>query len=139
MQEHPHSIALRWVHQAQDDLRIAGALADERSYNNACFLCQQAAEKALKGLLIWRCGDYPRLHVIEKLLDELGAVDPALANELRETQALDPYYVSTRYPDALDGALPATAFFAKEAALAIERATMAVRRIAQILDDAGRP
>ncbi len=86
------------------------------------FLCQQSAEKALKGLLIWIRGDFARTHVITALLAELRSADPAVADELRGAAALDAYYQSTRYPDALGGAVPATTFQLEEATLGIGRA-----------------
>lgn len=122
MQEHPLEHARRWLRQALDDCAVAEELRRDGRYNVACFLAQQSAEKALKGLLYWRRGDYPRLHAIGTLIEELRTADAALAERLHEAAALDTYYLSTRYPDALDGGLPATSFFAKEAELAIGRA-----------------
>ncbi len=121
MQEHPLDHARRWLQQALDDCAVADELCNEGRYNVACFLAQQSAGKAVKGLLYWRKGDYPRLHAIGTLLEELRAADASLAERLREAAALDAYYLSTRYPDALDGGLPSGSFFEKEARLAIER------------------
>ncbi len=121
MQEHPLEHARRWLRQAQEDCAVAAELVKEKRYNVACFLAQQSAEKAIKALLFWLKGDHPRLHAIGTLLEELATVNPELAQRLHEASALDAYYLSTRYPDALDGALPATSFFEKEARLALER------------------
>ena len=41
----------RWLEQATVDLRWAEDLAQRGGYHLACFLAQQVAEKALKGLL----------------------------------------------------------------------------------------
>ncbi|MHB8179032.1 MAG: HEPN domain-containing protein [Vulcanimicrobiaceae bacterium] len=117
MQEHPLDQARRWLEQARADLVL--------------FLCQQSAEKALKRLLIWIRGDFARTHVITALLAELRSADPAVADELRGAAALDAYYQSTRYPDALGGAVPATTF-------QLEEATLAIGRAKHVLDIVGR-
>jgi HEPN domain-containing protein len=39
--------AERWMRQAEEDLDVANLLAKNRRYNVACFMAQQAAEKAL--------------------------------------------------------------------------------------------
>jgi HEPN domain-containing protein len=139
MQEHPLDLAKRWLQQAQDDCVVAEELREEERHNVACFLAQQSAEKALKALLVWRGGDYPRLHAIGTLIEELRRIDAPLAERLREATALDAYYLSTRYPDALDGGLPSASFFDKEAKLAIERARDVLSVVAEELTKAEEP
>ncbi len=67
-------------------------------------------------------GDVPRAHAIADLLRELSTTDAMLAEQFREATALDPFYVSTRYPDAIGGAIPAASFHRAEAELALSRA-----------------
>lgn len=69
----------------------------------------------------------PRIHLIEMLLREL-APEHALGDELAaEARSLDKYYTTTRYPDVLDYALPATSFVRRKAdsALVIARGVLA--------------
>ena len=40
--------SLDWLRQAQDDYLFAQESLDLGHYNQICFICQQAAEKALK-------------------------------------------------------------------------------------------
>ena len=47
-----NELAERWLVFAQQDLRGAQVMFDEKLYNLACFHAQQCAEKALKGMLI---------------------------------------------------------------------------------------
>lgn len=72
----------------------------------ACFHPQQAAEKALKGLLQARIGTYPKSHVLEELL----LYHPQTQDDLQiwrdACRELDAFYIPTRYPDALPGLLP---------------------------------
>jgi HEPN domain-containing protein len=51
MRREPLDEGLRWLQQAEEDLRWARHLASEGGYHIACFLAQQVGEKALKGFL----------------------------------------------------------------------------------------
>ncbi|KAA1277742.1 MAG: HEPN domain-containing protein [SAR202 cluster bacterium] len=44
---------LRWLQQSQKDLEDAEFNQNGNRFNIACFLGQQAAEKAIKGYLYW--------------------------------------------------------------------------------------
>ncbi|MGH7729021.1 MAG: HEPN domain-containing protein [Vulcanimicrobiaceae bacterium] len=122
MQRDPLQVAHRWREQAEADLRYAHTNLSAKHYALVCFLSQQAAEKAIKAILHWRAGDFPRTHLIADLVEELRAHDPQLAERLREAPALDAFYQSTRYPDALDDAVPDRSFYDREARLALDRA-----------------
>lgn len=137
MQEHPLEHARRWFSQASADGDIAERVFEEQRYDLTLFLCQQVAEKALKALLIWYRGDYARTHVIGDLLDELREADAALARELAGLRALDAYYQSARYPDALGGAVPALTFQREEAELALQRIRKAIPIVGETLARAG--
>jgi len=133
MQQHPLELARNWFAQAERDLDAARYLADGLRYDLACFACQQAVEKALKGALVWLVGDRPRTHEIFKLVGELARERPGAAEALGDVSALDPFYVTTRYPDASGGGVPGLKFFAPEAELAIGRAERAVAYVAELL------
>jgi len=66
MQQHPLELARNWFAQAERDLDAARYLADGLRYDLACFACQQAVAKALKGAraLVWPASDRPRTHEI---------------------------------------------------------------------------
>ena len=52
-----------WLRRAESNLRIARAGREEGVFlEDLCFEAQQAAEKALKALLIYLGGEYPRVH-----------------------------------------------------------------------------
>ena len=50
MKPNPRAEAERWLAQAQSDLAFAEYGLDGGFYAQACFMCQQAGEKALKAL-----------------------------------------------------------------------------------------
>jgi HEPN domain-containing protein len=128
MQREPLEIATRWLEQAEADLE-AGTRNRERPFL-ACFLSQQSAEKALKGLLYWLRGDHQRIHLIATLLDECATAEPVPRDLDADARTLDKYYTTTRYPDVLDYALPAASFSVPEAdaALAIAQRVIAHAR-----------
>jgi len=78
----------------------------EKIYNQSCFHCQQAAEKLLKGYLLAKNQEVPKIHFLDELLNLCVKSDSSF-EDLREGCArLDDYYLPTRYPDALPGTLP---------------------------------
>jgi HEPN domain-containing protein len=71
--------ALRWSAWASDDLAAARAITSSTTTafpRQACYLSQQAAEKALKALLIALDIDFPKTHDLLRL----RALVPAAAS-----------------------------------------------------------
>jgi HEPN domain-containing protein len=117
-----------------DDVTVADELT-ARMPNVACFHAQQAAEKALKAWLVALSGDVAREHMMQNLLAELNALGVPVTNELSEDAlALGKFYTTTRYPDALGGADPRTAFLASEANDAVARARRVVESAASAVN-----
>lgn len=96
----------RWLEFAGDDLRSAELLAGAGIFHLACFHCQQAAEKILKGFLLARKRNYPRTHSLPDLLQLCAKLDSDFMSLERACISLDRFYVPTRYPDAAAGTLP---------------------------------
>ena len=65
--------ALRWLRFSGEDLNVAGHLirGDLPAPRHACWLCQQAAEKALKAALVHEAIDFPRTHDLDALRNML--------------------------------------------------------------------
>ena len=61
-----------WLRRAEKDLRAAEVLLGEELYEEAAFHAQQAAEKALKALLVAHRVRPPKTHSIEYLLSLLA-------------------------------------------------------------------
>ena len=82
------------MEQAEDDLESAVVLRDAGKHAQACFMAQQAAEKALKAAHLSRLREY-HLHAIQDLLKRLEMpIPPEL---LEKAAVLDHYYIPTRY------------------------------------------
>jgi len=107
-----------WWRQAQHDLEAARQNARLRIFDWACFMAQQAAEKALKALVQHAGGDAWG-HSVREIADLLpeGIATP---QEVREAlPLLDRYYIPTRYPNAIASGTPAETYGAKDAETAL--------------------
>ena len=96
-QEKPGSPA-DWLAHALSDLAVArlDACADLLP-ETQCFHAQQAAEKALKAVLIARGIGFPKTHDIRELLDLMPSnID--VPEQVRQAARLSVYAVHTRYP-----------------------------------------
>lgn len=122
-----------WRRLEQGTLDLAAAEDTAASHPHvSCFLCQQAAEKAVKALLYARGEERRTGHSITALLLRLpGSQDLVAA---ADALALDLLYQTTRYPDALQGAVPGRAFTVEQAQEALVRARRIVGACSQVLD-----
>lgn len=114
--------ATRWLRQAEHDLEFGRLALREGYFGQACFIAQQAAEKALKAVH-YSLGERVVLgHSVVQLAAGLAPDVPGV-QELREAAGtLDQYYVPTRYPNGLPGGVPFEAFGETQARAAIDEA-----------------
>lgn len=95
----------KWLKFCDEDLRAADATLKDNVFSAVCFHSQQAAEKAIKAILLAKSGKVPRDHSVLRLAEMSG--DKELFELHKgEMEFLDMFYVPTRYPDALPGSLP---------------------------------
>ncbi len=89
-----------WLRRARSNLARARAdrTQPEVLYEDLCVDAQQAAEKALKALLLRRMGQVPRTHAIGGLLSLLEQGGIEVPEGVREASLLTEYAVQTRYP-----------------------------------------
>ena len=66
-----------------------------------CFLCQQVAEKYLKGYLLLRRQPPKRIHHLDVLLEDCIALDNSFERLVDDAVFLKRYYIENRYPDDL--------------------------------------
>ena len=87
-----------WMDYARADLALAAIpLPAGVRYQQLCCHAQQAAEKALKAVLIHREIEFPRTHAIAALLDMLPE-DLPRTDELRRATKLTGYATFLKYP-----------------------------------------
>ncbi len=86
----------KWLERASGDLKDSAYNLKGKRFRTALFLAQQAAEKALKAVLIKKKGKFERIHDLVKLAKEAEAPESIISM----TAALSPFYLQMRYPDA---------------------------------------
>jgi HEPN domain-containing protein len=88
-----------WLNKAEHDLISAQRLLEIEPMilDNACFHCQQAAEKCLKAYLIYKGLDVEKTHNIIALLNQCANFDPVFATI--DPMDINAYAVQGRYPD----------------------------------------
>ncbi|MDM7461651.1 MAG: HEPN domain-containing protein [bacterium] len=121
-----------WMAQAKRDLEGAAWAFQGGYYEWACFMCQQAAEKALKavyaerGAEIWGHSVY---HMLRGLRQDIA---PSEYRSLSQcARLLDTHYIPTRYPDSENGGVPYENYQQTEAETALDCA----QRILRLCDD----
>jgi HEPN domain-containing protein len=91
-----------WIARAKSSLELAQAeIIRYIHYEDLCFQLQQAAEKALKGLLIYYGVEPEFTHNIEVLLKEIKNFT-GIPENIKEAAQLTNYAVQTRYPGEYD-------------------------------------
>lgn len=101
-----------WLLQAEDDFRWGRDSLRAGHFAQSCFIAQQVGEKALKALAFFRGFDLVKSHSIARIAEELQ-----VEGEIHEmASALDLYYISARYPDALPGGVAPFEHFTKQMA-----------------------
>lgn len=117
---------------AREDLQAAEVLCEAKMYAQACFLSQQAAEKAVKSL--WRLADAEGWgHSVKRLILDFPEKSeiPDLESHLEEASLLDKFYIPTRYPNGLPDLTPGEVYGREDA----DRGLAAAR---SLLDLCGR-
>ena len=112
----------RWFRQAVQDLDDADFSRDGSRFNLACFLGQQAAEKALKAYLYHRGAEDVWGHSLIDLCEDAKLFDMFFDTVKSEARQLDKYYEITRYPSYLPSGIPSEAFDKVDADRSIELA-----------------
>jgi HEPN domain-containing protein len=100
-----------WLVKAGQDLRATDVVlsASPALVWDAMFHCQQAVEKALKGLLTWNDRPFPKTHDLVDLGQRCSEIDWTLAPLLQKAAFLTPYASTLRYPGDLPDPAPAEA------------------------------
>ncbi|MEW6541115.1 MAG: HEPN domain-containing protein [Bacillota bacterium] len=125
---------LRWLEQAEADLWGAQVLLENRVFHLACFIAQQAAEKAVKAFLYAQGEEMVTGHSVTALTTWAEEYDSGFAELRDEIAILDGYYIPTRYPNGLPDSIPAKVYTGKAAQEAVALARKAAQFVRQRLD-----
>ncbi|MBM3333701.1 HEPN domain-containing protein [Candidatus Sumerlaeota bacterium] len=105
MTESKHGLVQAWLIKASRDLASARTLAyaENPLLDTAIYHCQQAAEKAVKGFLVFHDIRFEKIHLVGKLVALAATVVPQFAAYEERAEFLTPFATTFRYPgEALD-------------------------------------
>ncbi len=87
-----------WVDISRYDLDTAHSLLKSKRYLYVLFMCQQATEKMLKGVVILKTRNFPpRIHDLVRLAEAAGLKKGDIDFEFLDKLSF--YYIETRYPE----------------------------------------
>lgn len=95
--------AQEWQRLAEQDLNSAGYLLNMRPVpiEIVCYLCQQSAEKYLKGYLVLYGIDPPKIHDLNELRKLASKLSDTFKDIADQCSDLTAYGVQPRYPMGL--------------------------------------
>ncbi len=107
-----------WFKQAERDLAHARNACADADFEWAAFAAQQAAEKAVKALILSRNGA-PWGHSVLALLDALEEHALLPDAPIEAASRLDKHYIPSRYPDGVPAGYPGRLYTRGEAEAAV--------------------
>jgi len=115
--------ARRWFQQAVYDLKAVKWNIEGGFYAQACFLAQQAGEKALKSLLYYLGKRRKALftHSLVEMVKEGAKNVKEITDLLDQARELDLHYIPSRYPNGLPSGFPQS-FYSKKMAKQVLKA-----------------
>ncbi|MBI2998485.1 MAG: HEPN domain-containing protein [Deltaproteobacteria bacterium] len=128
----------RWLRQAEHDLSVARRHNGQADYSDACFMAEQASQKALKAFLITRGQRSVPIHSVAQLAERCSQIDPDFISYIASGRILDQYYIPTRYPDALaPPAVPFESYTQEQGEKAVASAQAILSLVVQKLTPSG--
>jgi HEPN domain-containing protein len=97
---------LRWLDQAEADLKTARDCLKDGNYYASAFFSQQAAEKALKGFLYSKGYRALITHSVVELIEESSKFSEGFKELLDYAKELDRHYIGSRYPNLYPSGAP---------------------------------
>lgn len=95
-----------WLNRARSNLVRARTTLPGVYLEDFCFDAQQAAEKAIKSVLIARGVAFPPIHDLARLLTVLGQTGEVIPPAIAEAARLTRFAVTTRYPGGVEPVTP---------------------------------
>jgi HEPN domain-containing protein len=91
----------KWLERVTYDMDTAKAMLKTKRYIYVVFMCQQALEKCLKAMLLYKGKEIAPIHNLRRL-SELGEVLGELdESKLIKLDFLSHYYINARYKEDL--------------------------------------
>lgn len=125
-----------WWKQALHDRDAARHNAGAGIFDWACFIAQQAAEKALKALIQDQGGDAWG-HALRDLIALLPPAVAVPSDVEKAARSLDRYYIPTRYPNGIDSGTPSETYGRDDAQIALGLSETIMRFVERHLSGPG--
>ena len=87
-----------WINRAKSNLARARSRIPGVYLEDPCFDAQQAAEKAIKAVMIARDIEFPYVHDLDRLLTLLESTGQRVPDEIHRAERLTRYATAARYP-----------------------------------------
>ena len=94
----PYTDPREWMNRARSDLTLAKSQIPGVYLEDLCFNAQQAAEKAIKAVMIARDIEFPYVHDLDHLLSLLEKAGEVIPEAIWRATDLTNYATITRYP-----------------------------------------
>ena len=88
-----------WMNRARGNLARAKTRVPGVYLEDSCFDAQQAAERAVKAVMLGYGVDFPHIHDLARLLSILEAHGEQIPAEVRKASRLTGYAMHSRYPN----------------------------------------
>jgi HEPN domain-containing protein len=92
-------IVSHWVERAEYDLETAKSMLDTGRYLYVGYMCQQAVEKVLKGIIAQQNKENLPIHNLNRLAQVAGIENDLNAGQFNFLAELTPYCIEARYGD----------------------------------------
>lgn len=123
-----------WLQRARSSYALACATKPkETCWEDLCFQAQQAAEKAIKAVMLHKDVRFPYVHDLALLLGELERGGFAVPEPVKASVSITPYAFQTRYPGDYE---PVTETDYRQA---IGKAKAVLDWAASMIEDNGEP
>jgi HEPN domain-containing protein len=122
-----------WFRQAERDLQSARAQREDKFFEWACFISQQAAEKAVKAVY-YKLGGEAWGHSVTELLKGLKEKISFPDDLLKYSRYLDKFYIPARYPNGWAEGIPSEYITEEDAENAINYSEKIIQFCKGILD-----
>lgn len=94
------SLVRKWLAKSRRDLLSAKRLArgSEPYLDTAIYHCQQCAEKAIKGWLVYNNQSFEKTHDLRLLVTIASEIEPEFTEWFDVAERVSPYAIAYRYP-----------------------------------------
>ena len=127
--------ALRWVDQAEADLKTARDCLKDSNYYASAFFGQQSAEKGLKGFLYSKGFRALVTHSVVDLLEESAKAENAFSKLSDLGKELDRHYIGSRYPNFYPSGAPYRYYTKEMAEKCVSYAASILREVKRFLKE----